>query len=945
MLNFPKYLIIVALLSIPWATPNATTYYVANSGKDTNDGTSETTPWQTIDKVNQVIFADGSTIKFKRGDTFRGAIVTSKYPKHITFGAYGTGDNPILAGSLNITGWKPTTHPGLNAKIYEADVSALPLTDKGIEYLFVKGNLMTIARYPNVDNPAAKKWLKVGASAGTDAFTDPALVTYRKPDGYWKGATLRIRSYSWTYTVLPITGYNAANGKITAKGLGDQLPEWGYFLDGKLEELDNPGEWYYDANAKKVYLYPLSTDNLNSSSVEGATYDSGISVAAQEDNTIIENLMFRHYLVSGVAIVAATNVILRNCQFEHNLTGATAWDSPNVSITGNIFDNHLKDTISLSAQPGFDVQQSIVEKNLITNSGMYPAYGVRWQGTYQGLGISVFGKAYTVRQNTIDTSAHSGMYLKDGGHHLIENNLIRNSLVLLNDGGALTIGSDGNTIHGNFLLESKGNVDDSNGCGSLNTTPCMQHSAYGMGIGADNNYKDNVIENNTVANNTYTGIRLNAYVNTTVRNNVVYNNDNAQISIEDTKGPSHDNVVTGNTIFSLTPDQLGISLTNATNHGSFDNNYYCNPYSDIIFLRDNKRYSLAHWQNKFPTYDKTSTQCGIHLPEYTSSNVGANLLLNATFDKDISKWSGSGAVTTSYDPAQTKLDGGSLKAVYKGTGNGNVIPNTLSLTANQTYRLKFSAVGNGFGNIHLRINDTAKNPSVLLKESYFAYDTSRRDYELIFTSPTTTAAGKILFITTNEDANTYWLDNVRWEPVTAGLNDATQKVALITNSSDVSKFLLEQQYRDLDGQVVVGSPVTLEYVELQKKTNAQLVDFDPFSSKIWYPDKPLPFKPPILFPITVDGSNVIASCGAVANADDYRLYYVSFRRNAPITAPSTIYGPYSMNSMMGQLPSLLYPLSSLSKDYIYFVLVKAYKKSPEEESDFSNSQSFTMPQE
>jgi len=82
-----------------------------------------------------------------------------------------------------------TTHPALGSKVYEADVSALPLTDNGIHHLFVNGELMTIARYPNVDSPADKNWLKVGAGAGTDAFTDPALAAYGKPDGYWKGAT------------------------------------------------------------------------------------------------------------------------------------------------------------------------------------------------------------------------------------------------------------------------------------------------------------------------------------------------------------------------------------------------------------------------------------------------------------------------------------------------------------------------------------------------------------------------------------------------------------------------------------------------------------------------------------------------------------------------------------------------------------------------------------
>lgn len=231
-----KYGYLLSIMALALASPitNATYYVSSSSGNDANDGTSEATAWQTIDKANSIKFDDNSTVLFKRGDIFRGTISTNGFVIGTTFGAYGTGDNPIIAGSVPITGWLPTIHPELGANIYEADVSAFITTDdKGntnaIEHLFVNNELMTIARYPNVDSPADKNWLKVGAGVGTDAFTDPVLADYGKPDSYWKGATLRIRTYSWYYRVFEITGYSASNGKITAEGLGNQLPEWGYF--------------------------------------------------------------------------------------------------------------------------------------------------------------------------------------------------------------------------------------------------------------------------------------------------------------------------------------------------------------------------------------------------------------------------------------------------------------------------------------------------------------------------------------------------------------------------------------------------------------------------------------------------------------------------------------------------------------------------------------------
>jgi len=115
--------------------------------------------------------------------------------------------------------------------------------------------------------------------------------------------------------VFEITGYTASNGKITAEGLGNQLPEWGYFLDGKLEELDHPGEWYYDATAQKVYFYPKNGANPNNLLIEGSTSSTSINVFWHEDNTTIEDFTFRNFTSAGANINSSDNVILRNGYF------------------------------------------------------------------------------------------------------------------------------------------------------------------------------------------------------------------------------------------------------------------------------------------------------------------------------------------------------------------------------------------------------------------------------------------------------------------------------------------------------------------------------------------------------------------------------------------------------------------------------------------------------
>ena len=86
-----------------------TTYYVDNcnvTGNDTNNGTSASTPWLTINKVNTSSFNPGDSILFRRGCTWREQLTvpsSGSAGSPITFGAYGTGADPIISGADLIT--------------------------------------------------------------------------------------------------------------------------------------------------------------------------------------------------------------------------------------------------------------------------------------------------------------------------------------------------------------------------------------------------------------------------------------------------------------------------------------------------------------------------------------------------------------------------------------------------------------------------------------------------------------------------------------------------------------------------------------------------------------------------------------------------------------------------------------------------------------------------
>ena len=84
------------------ATP-ATFYVDSAAGNDTASGTSEATAWKSLDRINQADLIPGDTVLFQRGGLWRGQLIPhSGGPgKPITYSAYGSGEKPILQGSVS----------------------------------------------------------------------------------------------------------------------------------------------------------------------------------------------------------------------------------------------------------------------------------------------------------------------------------------------------------------------------------------------------------------------------------------------------------------------------------------------------------------------------------------------------------------------------------------------------------------------------------------------------------------------------------------------------------------------------------------------------------------------------------------------------------------------------------------------------------------------------
>ncbi len=107
-----KYNILIFLILF-YASTKANNYYLSSSTGDDSrtvlQAQNSATPWKTISKLNNFNNLQPSdSVLFQRGDTFYGTIAIARsgsLGNPITYGAYGTGANPVISGFTTISAW------------------------------------------------------------------------------------------------------------------------------------------------------------------------------------------------------------------------------------------------------------------------------------------------------------------------------------------------------------------------------------------------------------------------------------------------------------------------------------------------------------------------------------------------------------------------------------------------------------------------------------------------------------------------------------------------------------------------------------------------------------------------------------------------------------------------------------------------------------------------
>jgi len=344
---FKLFLISFSLFLFSFTYASASTYYVSNTGLDTNNGISESTPWQTISKVNATTFVAGDSILFKKGDTFYGSITVSQSGtagNPITFSSYGSGEKPIITGFTDVTSW---TNLGNN--IWESTNAVSTLSYLNIVLI---GNTNTpMGRIPNGLNYYTYQSHNANLSITSSDLTGT-------PN--WTGAMAVIRKNFWTWQQSTITSQSGGTISYTDIGTShNPNNNYNFFIQNDIRTLDTQNEWYYNPTTKKISIYsssqpvnvkvPTINKTMTGSSrhyitLDGLTFDGANSSGVWFDNSSyidIINSNFNNTGQFGVYFYATQYNTVDNSTFNNNNWSAlTSSDNSNyITYTNNNIEN------------------------------------------------------------------------------------------------------------------------------------------------------------------------------------------------------------------------------------------------------------------------------------------------------------------------------------------------------------------------------------------------------------------------------------------------------------------------------------------------------------------------------------------------------------------------------------------------------------------------------
>jgi hypothetical protein len=301
---------LVAGISAP-ASAAGITYYVSASGSDSNTGTSSSTPWKSLSKINSIVLRPGDTVSFRRGDTWTGGIVANQSGTDtapITLNGYGSGNAPT------ITGGKSGNCIRINGNYTIVD--GLRGVSCGYAGISITGDRNTV-RNSSASNNAVG--IKAGSGSDFGKYTGNALTNNNIMNVNTPGTNcgtpqaVNCSDDSGAFGVLINGNDNELSGNTVS---GSSATSFDYGLDGGAFEI-------YNGNRNNIH-HNVALDN-------NAFSEIGRSSGTADGNT------FRYNLVRstcGANCSEAKGLIARGTGTSFGPTNGTIFEFNTVYLNG-----------------------------------------------------------------------------------------------------------------------------------------------------------------------------------------------------------------------------------------------------------------------------------------------------------------------------------------------------------------------------------------------------------------------------------------------------------------------------------------------------------------------------------------------------------------------------------------------------------------------------------
>ena len=342
-----------------------------------------------------------------------------------------------------------------------------------IPELFVDGVRMTPARWPNEGWSTIAKFIDPGTKnndgsvgdslKGPKANAQPRGGTF----GYsgdrparWTGAPYvwlhGFWCFDWYDAVIPVASINTASNSITfavqhqyGVRAGNPSPRRWRAVH-LLEELDAPGEYYVDRDAKKIYLYPPASFGKNSRVVLGAKWRHLLAIENGAD-IVFRGIDFTECQGDAVLLRRCTRVSIEKCRL-YNIRCKAIYAEGCTDCRVVTCDIHDTGTGGIMLGGGnrktLTPGRNLVEDCLIRDFSQHCL-------TYASA-IQIGGCGNVARHNELSGAPHMAVGLY-GNDHVFEYNVVSNVCMSSDDASAFYKGRNpscrGNVLRYNFWSE------------------------------------------------------------------------------------------------------------------------------------------------------------------------------------------------------------------------------------------------------------------------------------------------------------------------------------------------------------------------------------------------------------------------------------------------------------------------------------------------------------